>query len=273
MSQPMVETRRHGRVLEIHLQRPKVNAISRAMSRAIAAAALELQGDPALSVGLITAPGERVFSAGWDFTEASALDLAPAAVPGDFREMHGPGGFAGVTQLWELTKPLIAAINGAAVGGGFEMALACDVIMMADHAYFELPEMQRGILPDAGGLQRLPRRLPYNVAMEMMLTGRRMDAHEAVRWGLAHRAVPAAELLPVSLAIAQRIAQGAPLALQALKEVLGATESLALPEAMRLDLLVRQDRLPAFQRMWKSEDAKEGPRAFLERRPPVWTGR
>ena len=268
-----IETEQRGKILVITMNRPKVNAINHAMSRALYSAYDRLQNDRSLMVGILASANPRVFSAGWDFTEAAAPDLVPAAVPGDFREMHGPGGFAGVTQLWELTKPLIAAINGPAVGGGFEMALACDVILVADHAYFELPEMQRGILPDAGGLQRLPRRVPYNVAMEMMLTGRRMDAQEAVRWGLAHRAVPVAELLEVSLAIAQRIAQGAPLALQALKEVLGATESLALPEAMRLDLLVRADGLPVFQRMWKSEDAKEGPRAFLERRPPVWTGR
>jgi crotonobetainyl-CoA hydratase len=265
MSKPLVATRRHGRVLEIHLQRPKVNAVSRAMSRAIAAVALELQEDASLSVGVITAPGDRVFSAGWDFTESGR----PPAGPED---THGPGGFAGVTRLWTLTKPLIAAVNGAAVGGGFELALACDIILMADHAYFELPEMQRGILPDAGGLQRLPRRIPWNVAVEMMLTGRRMDAIEAVRWGLAHRAVPVAELPALALAIAQRIAEGAPLALQALKEVLFATESMSLPDAMRLDRLP-PERLPWFHRMSGSEDSREGPRAFLERRPPVWTGR
>jgi crotonobetainyl-CoA hydratase len=270
MSEPLVATRQHGRVLEIHLQRPKVNAISQMMSQAIAAAALELQNDDDLSVGLLTAPGERVFSAGWDFTEAA--EEKPATGPADLIETHGPGGFGGITQLWELTKPLIAAVNGAAVGGGFEVALACDVILMADHAYFELPEMQRGFLPDAGGVQRLPRRVPYNVAVEMILTGRRMDAREAVGWGLAHRAVPVAELPDTALALAQRIAQGAPLALQALKEVLGATETLALPEAMRLDKLAGE-RLPIFRRMWQSEDSREGPRAFLERRPPVWTGR
>jgi crotonobetainyl-CoA hydratase len=150
--------------------------------------------------------------------------------------------------------------------------LAADVIVMAAHAYFELPEMQRGFLPDAGGIQRLPRRIPYHVAMEMMLSGRRMSAAEAVGWGLVHKAVPAAALRDEALALATRIAEGAPLALQALKEVMQVIDCMPLRDAMAV---MRQDRpdLPICRRMWASEDAVEGPRAFLERRAPVWRGR
>lgn len=258
-----IETERHGHVLVIRLNRPKVNAISRAFSRAIHGAARMLQDDPALRVGVLTASGDRVFSAGWDFNEATS--------PGSEGDDHGPGGFGGITACWDLHKPLIAAVNGAAIGGGFELALACDIILMADHAYFELPEMQRGFLPDAGGLQRLPRRIPYNVAMEMMLSGRRMAAAEAAGWGLAHKAVPGADLMPQALALATEIARGAPLALQAMKEVMQHIERLTVREAMECVRPAGPD-LPLYQRMWASPDAIEGPRAFLEKRPPVWHG-
>jgi crotonobetainyl-CoA hydratase len=259
----LVETERHGHVLVIRLNRPKVNAISRAFSRAIFAAAHQLQDDPALRVGILTATGERVFSAGWDFNEATAANSEA--------DDHGPGGFGGITSYWDLRKPLIAAVNGAAIGGGFELALACDIILMADHAYFELPEMQRGFLPDAGGLQRLPRRIPYNVAMEMMLSGRRMDAAEAAHWGLAAKSVPIADMMPQALALASEIARGAPLALQAMKEVAARMERLTVREAMEV-VRPAGPELPIYRRMWASPDATEGPRAFLEKRAPVWRG-
>ena len=270
MEGDLVELERVGRVLLITLDRPKVNAISRALSRAVHAAAHELQGDPELRVGVITAKGERVFSAGWDFREAVEAHGGHAA--GEADPGHGEGGFAGITQFWGLKKPLIAAVNGAAIGGGFEIALAADVILMAEHAYFELPEMQRGILPDAGGIQRLPRRIPYNVAMEMMLSGRRMSAGEAVHWGLAYKAVPGERLMSEAMALASRIAEGAPLALQALKEVMQVIDCMPLPEAMAVMRSEGAD-LPICRQMWASEDAVEGPRAFLERRLPVWQGR
>lgn len=259
----LVATEIHGHVLVIRLNRPKVNAISRAFSRAIHAAARQLQDDPALRVGILTATGDRVFSAGWDFNEATI-----ASSEGDD---HGPGGFGGITSFWELQKPLIAAVNGAAIGGGFELALASDIILMADHAYFELPEMQRGFLPDAGGLQRLPRRIPHNVAMEMMLSGRRMEAAEAAHWGLACKALPSAELMPEALRLAGEIARGAPLALQAMKEVAARMERLTIREAMEV-VRPAGPELPIYRRMWASPDATEGPRAFLEKRAPVWRG-
>lgn len=261
--QDLVETEKHGHVLVIRLNRPKVNAISRGFSRAIYAAAKSLQEDPDLRIGILTAKGDRVFSAGWDFNEA--------ATSGSEGDDHGVGGFGGITAYWGLTKPLIAAVNGAAIGGGFELALACDIILMADHAYAELPEMQRGFLPDAGGLQRLPRRVPYNVAMEMMLSGRRMEAAEAKQWGLAHKVVPIANLEREALALAQEIARGAPLALQAMKEVMQHIERMTIRGAMET-VRPAGPELPIYRRMWASPDAIEGPQAFLEKRPPVWRG-
>lgn len=260
----LVETERVGHVLRIVLNRPKVNALNGTMSQAIYRAAKTLQDDPALRVGIITAKGERVFSAGWDFTEASVAENGESVG-------HGDGGFAGITRYWDLKKPLIAAINGAAVGGGFEMALAADIILMADHAFFQLPELQRGFLPDAGGVQRLPLRIPYNVAMEMILSGRRMEAAEAERWGLVHKVVPASQLQDASLALANLIATGAPLALQALKEVMRGMDGKTLPEAMEMTK-PGSGKLPTFDRMWASPDAQEGPQAFLEKRAPRWRG-
>ena len=178
----LVETERIGHVLRITLNRPKVNAINRALSKAMFEAATLLKDDPELRVGLITAKGDRVFSAGWDFVEAIETS--------DVSSDAGGGGFGGITQYWDLKKPLIAAVNGAAIGGGFEIVLATDIILASETAYFELPEMQRGILPDAGGIQRLPRLIPHNVAVEMMLTGRRMLPAEAVEWGCTRSCRP-----------------------------------------------------------------------------------
>ena len=157
---------RQGRVLEITLDRPKVNAIDRLTSQKLGEAFVMLRDDPELWVGIITAAGERVFSAGWDL---KSVDRGEMALDNWWETDYGPGGFAGLTELWDLKKPVIAALNGVALGGGFELALACDLIIAADHVEFGLPEMPLGIVPDAGAIQRLPRRIPYNVAMEMYL--------------------------------------------------------------------------------------------------------
>ena len=266
----IVETARIGSVLLITLNRPKVNAINRALSRALYEAAQQLQADPDLRVGLLTAKGDRVFSAGWDFVEAGQSD-AEGPEKTEQASSYSPGGFGGITQLWDLKKPLIAAVNGAAVGGGFEIALAADIILMSENAYFELPEMQRGFLPDAGGVQRLPRRIPYNVAMEMILSCRRMPAAEALSWGLTHKVVPPADLQAEALALATQVAKGAPLALLALKEVMQAIDGRSLRDAMAMTRAGASE-LPVLNRMWKSADAKEGPRAFLEKREPKWRG-
>jgi crotonobetainyl-CoA hydratase len=155
------------------------------------------------------------------------------------------------------------------VGGGFELALGADLIVAADHAQFFTPEVRRGIIPDTASI-RLPRRLPQAVALEMLLTGRPMSAQEALTWGLVNAVVPGSELLAKARALAQEIAQGAPLALAAVKELMRETEGLDLPAAYAH---LRSGRLAAYERMLTSEDAQEGPRAFAEKRPPVWRSR
>ena len=251
-----------GAVLEITLDRPKANAIDAATSRALGQAFTAFRDDPALRVAIVTGAGARFFSAGWDLKAAARGEEDGA----DF----GPGGFAGLTELFDLHKPVIAAVNGIAAGGGFELALACDLIVACEEAEFFLPEVNVGLIPDAGGVLRLPRRLPRAIAMEMLLTGRRMDAAEAARWGLVNFAVPRAELMSVARSLAARIAAAAPLALAAVKEVVAATEPLSI-EAGFANL--RTGRHPAYQAMLGSDDFREGPRAFAEKRPPVWHGR
>jgi crotonobetainyl-CoA hydratase len=181
-----------------------------------------------------------------------------------------PGGFAGLSELFDRSKPVIAAVNGLALGGGLELALAADLMVVADHAELALPEVRVGVVADSGGLLRLPRRLPAAVARELLLTGRRMTAEEAARWGLANRVVPAADLLDSALALAAEIRSGAPLAVAAVQEVLAATAGLDVRDGFAR---MRSGDLPAYTRMLASQDAVEGPRAFAEKRPPEWQGR
>ena len=188
-----VEVTRSGHVIEIRLNKPKVNAIGQAMSRELGAAFALLRDDPELRVGILTAAGDRIFSAGWDL---KALDAGDTKLDNWWEDGdYGDGGFAGLTENWTLKKPVIAALNGLVIGGGFELAMACDLLIAADHVEFALPEMPLGMVPDAGALQRLPRRLPYNIAMEMFLLGRRMPAGEAARYGLVNKVVTCDETM------------------------------------------------------------------------------
>ena len=264
-----VDVRIDGKIIEITIDRPPANAINSNVSQAIYQALSRLQQDDALRVGIITGGGDRIFSAGWDLKEIAASESNLDAVNSAF---ECPGGFAGITEFWDLKKPVICALNGMAVGGGFEIALACDLIVAADHVELFLPEMQRGFLPDVGAVQILPRRIPYNVAMEMLYTGRRMRADEAKRWGLLCQVCAPSELMTTARALASDIARGAPLALQALKEVVPAIHNLPLREAFAATKPGNQD-LPIYQKMLMSEDFLEGPRAFAEKRDPVWTGK
>jgi crotonobetainyl-CoA hydratase len=249
-------------VLVVTLDRPTANAIDVATSHALYDAFARLENDAALRVGIVTGGGERFFSAGWDLKAAAAGE----AVDAD----HGPGGFAGLTELFDRTKPVIAAVNGLALGGGLELALAADLIVVADHAELALPEVRVGVMADAGGVLRLPRRLPEAVARGMLLTGRRMTADEAAGWGLANRMVPGAHLMDAALELAGEIAAGAPLAVAAIREVLAATDGLDVRAGFAR---MRSGDLAAYQRMLGSEDAVEGPRAFAEKRPPKWQRR
>jgi crotonobetainyl-CoA hydratase len=249
-------------VLVVTLDRPTVNAVDVATSLALYDAFARLEDDPDLRVGIVTGAGERFFSAGWDLKAAAAGE----AVDAD----HGPGGFAGLTELFVRSKPVIAAVNGLALGGGLELALAADLMVVADHAELALPEVRVGVVADSGGLLRLPRRLPGAVARELLLTGRRMTAEEAARWGLANRVVPMAGLIDAALDLAGQIKAGAPLAVAAIQEVLSATAGLDVRDAFAH---MRSGDLAAYARMLGSEDAVEGPRAFAEKRPPQWRGR
>lgn len=248
-------------VLTITLDRPKANAIDVATSQALYAAFKRLQDEPALRVAIITGTG-RFFSAGWDLNAASDGEAIDAN--------HGPGGFAGLTEFFALDKPVIAAVNGMAMGGGFELALAADLIVASEAAEFALPEVRLGMIADSGGVLRLPRRLPRAIATEMLMTGRRMGAAEAARWGLVNQVVPADQLLAAAGGLARHIVESAPLALAAVKQVLRATEGQTVPDAYRT---LRASDLPAYQAMLTSEDASEGPRAFAQKRAPLWRGR
>lgn len=248
-------------VLTITLDRPKANAIDVPTSRLLYAAFERLHNDPALRVAIVTGSG-RFFSAGWDLNAASegeAIDV-----------VHSPGGFAGLTEFFSLDKPVIAAVNGMAMGGGFELALAADLIVAADNAVFALPEVTLGLLADSGGILRLPRRLPQAIAREMLLTGRRMGADEAARWGLVNQVTAADTLMDAAQALARQIVAAAPLAITALKQVLRATEMQSVQEGFGT---LRSGAVEAYQAMLSSHDAQEGPRAFAEKRPPRWRTR
>jgi len=257
-----VEARADGPVLVIILDRPKANAIDVPTSRALYAALDRLRSEPELRVAILTGAGERFFSAGWDLKAAAAGEGIEAD--------HGPGGFAGLTEFFDIGKPVIAAVNGLALGGGFELVLAADLVVAAEHAEFALTEVTLGLVPDAGGLLRLASRLPRPIAVEWLLTGRRIGAVEAARWGLVNQVVPLAGLMPAALDLAHAISAAAPLSVAAALEIMRETEGTPVAEGYRV---MRGDGLPAYRRMLDSDDAREGVRAFAERRQPRWTGR
>lgn len=262
-----VEVVRRGRVLEVKLNKPKVNAIDRAVSQDMGRAFALLRDDPDLWCAILTAEGDRIFSAGWDL---KALNQGDMALNNWWEEDYGDGGFAGLSENWKLNKPVICALNGMAIGGGFEIAMSCDLIIAADHVQFGLPEMPLGIVPDAGALQRLPRLIPRNIAMEMFLLGRRMSATEAAHYGLVNKVVPKENLMAAARAWADQIASSAPLAMQTVKEVERAIQGMPLDAAFAR---MRNGDLPTYRAMLTSEDAAEGIAAFVEKRDPVFKGK
>jgi enoyl-CoA hydratase len=250
-----VLTERHERVLVITLNRPEQrNAVNAAVAHGIAAALDELDGDPELSIGVLTGAGKG-FCAGMDL-KAFVAGESPYA---------GDRGFAGITRR-AAAKPLIAAIEGFAVAGGLEVALACDLIVAAQGARLGIPEVKRSLVAAGGGLLRLPRMLPRNIAMELALTGDPIDAERAHELGLVNRLAEPGQALEAALELAAAIADNGPLALAASKRIL--TESVDWPDAEFFD---RQDAIT--RPVMASEDAREGATAFAEKRPPVWQGR
>jgi crotonobetainyl-CoA hydratase len=261
-----VKVTREGRVLVVVLDRPKANAIDLETSRKLGEAFVTLRDDPDLSVGVVTGGGEKIFSAGWDL---KALESGEMAMDNWWEDDYGPGGFAGLTELWDLNKPVIAAINGIVIGGGFELALACDLMIAAEHVTFSLPELPLGMIPDAGAIQRLHRRLPYNKAMEMYLLGQRMSAQDAAAFGLVNKVVPKDQLMETAMDWANKLSEVAPLALQSLKEILRAIEGDTIQEAFAT---IRTADLPNYRQMLESDDAQEGVSAFVEKRDAKFKG-
>ncbi|MGW2548635.1 crotonase/enoyl-CoA hydratase family protein [Streptomyces sp. NPDC001635] len=255
MSTTDVRTQRAGTTLLITIDRPQArNSVNAVVATLLAKALDELEADPELRTGVLTGAG-GTFSAGMDLK---------AALRGE--SPNAPGrGFGGVTEV-ERTKPLIAAVEGWAMGGGFELALACDLIVAAEDAHFGLPEVKRGLIAAGGGVIRLPRRIPYHLAMEFLLTGEPVSGARAGELGLANRVVPTGQAMEQALLLAEQLAANAPLALAAVKAVTRAADGVPEAEAFAAQRTVMAG-------LMASADVREGMTAFAERRTPRWTGR
>src|SRR6266705_664904 len=254
-----VRTVKDGPILEVTIDRPKANAIDLAASRRLNDLFTSFRYDASLKIAIITGAGDRFFSPGWDLKAAAAGEKSD--------EDWGVGGFGGLNHPRNLNKPIISAVNGIACGGGFELVLGTDIIVMEEHAKFALPEINVGVLADAGTV-KLRRRIPYHVAVEFLMTGRWMDAAEAKHWGMANHVVPKGQSLAKAREIARQLADGPPLLYPAVKQLLRNTEMVSEHEAFEL-----HDSLHAVQKVIRSEDLKEGAQAFSEKRKPVWKGR
>ena len=261
MSVDSVHAEKRGSVLQVTLDRPKANAIDVATSRALGDVFAGFRDDPDLRIAIITGAGEKFFCPGWDLKAAADGE----AVDSDY----GVGGFGGLQELPDLNKPVIAAVNGICCGGGLEWALSADLILAAEHATFALPEINSGTIADAATL-KLPKRIPWHIAMELLFTGRWMYAAEAHRWGLVNEVLPSGSLLDRAHELAATLAEGPPLVYAAIKEVSRAAENMRFQDA--LDRITSR-KFPTVDKLYSSEDQLEGARAFAEKRKPQWQGR
>nr|WP_323777739.1 carnitinyl-CoA dehydratase [Amylibacter sp.] len=256
-----IKTHREGGILQVTLDRPKANAIDLATSRIMGQVFADFRDDPDLRVAIITGAGEKFFCPGWDLKAAADGD----AVDGDY----GVGGFGGLQELRGMNKPVIAAVNGICCGGGLELALSADIILAAEHASFALPEIRSGTVADAASI-KLPKRIPYHVAMEMLFTGRWLDVAEAHRWGFVNQIHPAGDLMAKAWEMARMLETGPPLVYAAIKEIVRDAEDSKFQDALNR---ITTSQLDSVARLYSSEDQLEGAKAFAEGRDPVWKGR
>jgi crotonobetainyl-CoA hydratase len=261
MSEEPIKTRVEGGVLEVTLDRPKANAVDLVTSRKMGEVFRDFRDDPELRVAILTGAGEKFFCPGWDLKAAADGD----EVDGDY----GVGGFGGMQELPRLNKPIICAVNGICCGGGLEIALSTDIILAAEHATFALPEIRSGTVADAASI-KLPKRIPYHIAMELLLTGRWVDAPEAHHWGFVNEILPAGKLMERAWELARMLAAGPPLVMAAIKEVVRDAEDSNFQDSLNR---ITQRQLQTVDTLYGSEDMREGFNAFAEKRDPEWKGK